>query len=108
MTVIGRFPPKTPTEVVPCTIDFAPLLAEDGTETIVSAVGFVRWHEGIPRDDVGAASMIIGGCDLFFAPLVTQKVRNGTAGVTYEVMIRVTTSKGYVYEECGKLIVKDC
>lgn len=105
MTVLGRFSDKKPHEVVPCRIDFTKLLGVG--ETIVSATGLVKYVEGVEIDG-GAAIMADGPVDTSASPVLMQRVKNGIAGNRYEVIIKATTSLGFVYEECGVLNVRAC
>ena len=93
---------KTPTESQPLGFDFVDDL--DVGETISSATFSVVVVDGADPDvgDMLTGSSAISGSE------VRQRVRNGVAGVTYEVRAVVVTSASNTKQSCAYLVVEAC
>lgn len=94
------FSPKTPTEEVALSVDFADLLASG--ETIVSAGCAISVYVGV---DAGVASMLSGSASISGAE-VTQMIIDGLDGVYYKLVYTITTSAGQTLQETATLSVR--
>ena len=94
------FSPKTPTEEVALSVNFAELLAS--VETISTASVAISVHAGT---DAAAASMVSGSAIISGAE-VTQMIIDGLDGVYYKLVYTITTSAGQTLQETATLSVR--
>lgn len=98
----GAFDPKDPSANDVYALDFAADLAAG--ETLSTATFTIAVVDGI---DASVAAMLSGSASVVGTE-ARQRVRNGVAGVVYELKATVTTSAGNTKVGCGILRVESC
>jgi hypothetical protein len=99
--IVGPPLPKQSGEVFPFSVDFASEIAVG--ETITAAVfRAIKESDGsVATTTLEQASRTITGS------VVAQEIKAGTAGETYMLELKITTSLGHIWEAERQLIVRD-
>ena len=99
---IQKFSPKDPSETILISFDFINLLT-DATETLVSNTWTAIVEKGIDPNP----SAILTGIPFIGYNYTTGFVTGGLDGVTYNITVIVTTTKGQTLKLSGNIKVEE-